>query len=262
MSNTITIIIPVHELNEVTEPLFKEALLSVKNQKIAPEEVLVVVPTASGLMEKSFKLAEEVGLKINVAENNGDTNFATQMNHGVDQTTTSHFLFLEFDDTLSEIWVDNAKKYLAAYPEVDMFLPIVANFNSKQEIMGLTNEPVWANEFSDKLGFLDTETLLRYNDFNFDGMVMSVAKYKEFGKIKETMKMVFPLEFMLRVTELGGSIMVVPKVGYNHMVLRDGSIFTTVKSEMSADEQRWWLSLAKKEYFHVTDRKIIYDKSE
>jgi hypothetical protein len=258
MSNTITIIIPVHELNEVTEPKFTEALNSIKNQKVAPEKVLVVVPTNSGLMEKVFNISESIGLKVNVAENSGKTDFCSQLNFGVNQTRTSHFMMLEYDDTLTEIWVDNAKKYIDAH-KVDMFLPIVMNFDENNAPLGFTNEPVWANEFSDKLGFLDTETLLRYNDFNFDGMVMSVSAYKEYGQLKPSLKLVFPLEFMLRVNELGGNIMVIPKVGYNHKLNREGSLFATYKKDMTADEQRWWLALAKKEYFHVTDRNITYD---
>lgn len=262
MSNTITIIIPVHELNEVTEPKLKDALNSIKNQKVAPEKVLIVVPTNSGLMEKAFKISEELGLKINVAENSGKTDFCSQMNFGVNQTRTSHFMMLEFDDTLNDIWVDNAKKYLASNLKVDMFLPIVMNFDDNNTPLGFTNEPVWANEFSDKLGHIDTETLLRYNDFNFDGMVMSVEKYKEYGQLKASMELVFPLEFMLRVTELGGSIMVIPKVGYNHKINREGSLFSTYKKDMTADEQRWWLALAKKEYFHVNDRNIKYERED
>jgi hypothetical protein len=263
MSNTITVIIPVHELNEVTEPKFKEALVSIKNQTIAPEGVLVVVPTNSGLMEKSFEISKSVGLEISVAENSGDTDFASQMNHGVSEISTSHFMFLEYDDTLTDIWVKNAKEYLKAYAkDIDMFLPVIANVNDEGQVLGLTNEPVWANEFSDKLGELDNETLIRYNDFNFDGMVMSVEKYNEIGGLKPSMKLVFPLEFMLRAIEMDGRIMVIPKVGYKHHIQREGSLFDTFKKTLSVDEQRWWLALAKKEYFHTKDRKITYEKED
>jgi hypothetical protein len=260
MSKGITIVIPVHKLDKSTEALFVECLKSVKNQKTAPEGVMVVVPTDSGLMEKSFKLAKKVGLEITVTENDGSTDFCSQLNKGVDEVTTSHFMLLEFDDTLTEIWVDNAKTYMEAYDKVDVFLPIIMNHNKDGEALGFTNEPVWANEFSDKLGELDTETLLRYNDFNFDGMVMSVEKYKECGGLKSSMKMTFILEFLLRVTELKYGVMVIPKLGYNHYLLRDESLLSEVRENMSIDEQRWWLSLAKKEYFHTKDRGITYEK--
>lgn len=261
MSNTITVIIPVHELNVVTEQKFKDALISVKEQTVAPEKVLVVVPTGSGLMEKAFEIAKSIELEINVAENDGDTDFSSQMNFGVNEIETSHFMFLEYDDVLTEIWVKNVKTYITSYGEgVEMFLPIIANTNDTDQVIGLTNEPVWANEFSDKMGVLDNETLLRYNDFNFDGMVMSKGAYQEVGGLKPSMKLVFPLEFMLRVTELEKAIMVVPKIGYKHRIKREGSLFSTLKDTLSIDEQRWWLALAKKEYFHTKDRKITYEQ--
>ena len=31
------------------------------------------------------------------------------------------------------------------------------------------------------------------------------------------------------------------------------------KDELSPDEARWWLSSAKKEYFHIKDREISYN---
>ncbi len=43
---------------------------------------------------------------------------------------------------------------------------------------------------------------------------------------------------------------------------RVGSLFHNYREELSPDEARWWMSLAKKEYFHQDDRKITYAKEE
>lgn len=261
MSNTkITVIIPVHELDDKTKPLLKKALESVVAQKVAPEGVVVVGPKE--IKEALAEVTEGLELKVKHVINKGKTDFSSQLNLGVEKMTTSHFTLLELDDELLPIWIDNAKKYLEAYPEVDMFLPIVINTDTEGNFQGFMNEPVWASEFSDKMGELDTECLLAYTNFNFDGMVMSGEKYIEFGSLKPSMKLTFPYEFMLRVTHHTGKIMVIPKFGYKHANLREDSLFDLYKKNMSLDEQRWWLALAKKEYFHTNDRKITYEREE
>jgi hypothetical protein len=50
-------------------------------------------------------------------------------------------------------------------------MPIVIDVN-ENNVVGLTNEAVWANSFSDELGILDNSALLNYQGFNIDGMVM------------------------------------------------------------------------------------------
>ena len=47
------------------------------------------------------------------------------MNHAVSKVKTDWFTFVEVDDEMSKIWVKNFLKYKKAYPEVDLFLPIV-----------------------------------------------------------------------------------------------------------------------------------------
>jgi hypothetical protein len=257
--NKITVIIPVHELNDKTSGLFKKALESVKNQKVQPEKVMVVAKRDGSLIVSIEKIAEEAGVSIDIVPNSGKTDFASQMNLGIDKLETSHFCMLEFDDELSPIWIENAYKYMGYYPEVDMFLPIVVEMNHEGRLLGFTNEPVWANEFSDTMGELDFGTLARYSNFNFDGMVMSREKYMEFGGLKPSIKMAFPLEFLLRVTNFSGRVMVIPKFGYKHTNGREESLFETCKNELSMDERRWWLSTAKKEYLHTNDRDLKYE---
>lgn len=263
MSNkNITVVIPVHELNEDTTATLRRAVDSVVNQKVHPEVLMIVGPESvkadydtaiSGLV-----LPKDMELTFVV--NPGDTDFASQMNYAAEKLTTSHLCLLEYDDELTPIWIDNVKKYMAEHTQIDMFLPIIVDLTAKGEYIGFSNEPVWANEFSEKLGEIDNATTLRYSNFNIDGMVISKEKYQEFGGLKPSMKLVFPYEFLLRVTNFSGRVMVIPKLGYKHAVMREGSLFDTYAKDMSADERRWWVALAKKEYFHTNDRKIKYEE--
>jgi hypothetical protein len=260
MSNkTITVIIPVHKLTKATTELFKKAIESVNNQKVKPEELMIVTP------KKTAKKINEIlggmeSMTVNIVENPGATDFASQINLGVEKLNTTHFSLLEYDDEFSPIWLDNVHKYLKAHPDKDMYLPIIVDMSEEGKFIGFTNEPVWANEFSEVMGEIDNATLLRYNNFNFDGMVMSKEKYQEFGGLKPSMKLTFPYEFLLRVTNFAGKIMVIPKFGYKHVAARKGSLFEGYQESMTMDERRWWLATAKKEYFHVNDREITYEK--
>jgi hypothetical protein len=112
------------------------------------------------------------------------------------------------------------------------------------------------------MGVLDNAALLRYQNFNMDGMAMLKEAYQEFGGLKESMKLSFISEFLLRFTFNSCKVMIIPKLGYKHLNDREGSLFNSYKKELTPDESRWWLSLAKKEYFHVNDRNILYEKTE
>jgi hypothetical protein len=258
MSNkTLTVIIPVHQLNEVTTDTLKRALESIEKQKVKPDAVMIVAPKELNTQLTNILSLQD--MEVRVVYNTGNTNFAGQINYGVQQMETTHFTVLEFDDEFTPIYVDNIKKYLRLHPEMDMFLPIIVDVTPQGDYLGFTNEPVWANEFSEKLGEIDNATVLKYSNFSIDGMVMSKEKYEEFGGLKESMELVFPYEFLLRVTNFSGRVMVIPKLGYKHVSMREGGLFHSYSNEMTADERRWWLALAKKEYFHVNDRQIKYE---
>lgn len=259
----ITVIIPVHDITESTEGLFSKAITSVAEQHEKPDVLMIVAPSGSETLTwlKSFDYGDLKDLVV-FAENDGETDFSSQMNYGVSQLTTKWFSLLEYDDTFSPIWIKNAAKYKSVYTDVDMFLPMVVEVNENEEFIGLTNEAVWASQFSDEMGILDNTALLAYQNFNFDGMVMCKETYEEFGGLKPSMKLTFIYEFLLRMTQNSARIMVIPKFGYKHVNQRSGSLFSDYKNELTPDEARWWMSLAKKEYHHIQDRGITYDKGE
>ena len=47
MNTNITVILPVHQLDEQTKPLFDNAVKSVQEQLVMPDELLIVVPKDS-----------------------------------------------------------------------------------------------------------------------------------------------------------------------------------------------------------------------
>ena len=58
--------------------------------------------------------------------------------------------------------------------------------------------------------------------------------------------------------------MTIPRIGYKHTNMREGSVFWNYKfgdDRMTDDEVSFWLESAKKEHFFINDRNIKYELS-
>lgn len=257
----ITIIMPIYNLDGDEKIAFNNAIKSVENQLTQPEEILLVVgkedKSRNYLSNFDFGSLKEI---IKIIINEGNTDFCTQMNLGVNHVKTEYFTWLSQNDELSKIWIKNGVEYIKAYPNVSVFLPLIIDVNPEGGFIGLSNEVVWANQFSDELGYLDENSLLTYQSFNTSGMIMKTDVYKECGGFKSKIIGVFGYEFLLRLTRLNYVIMTLPKFGYKHTMGRPGSIIQTCKETMAPDEIKWWVAQAKKEYYYNYDRAITYQQ--
>jgi glycosyltransferase involved in cell wall biosynthesis len=262
VKTNISVIIPVHELNNETEINFlKTAVTSVEEQEVKPDEILIVVPKGSKAEEtvKSLGLGKTKTF-VKVLSNPGKTDFSSQMNYGVSKSKNEWFSLLEFDDEYNLKWFKNVIEYREAHEDIEIFMPIIIDVNEEGNgFMGLTNEAVWANSFSDELGILDNNALLSFQNFNIDGLTMRKDTFENNGGLKSNLKLTFTYEFLLRLTFNGAKTMVIPKYGYKHVNQREGSLFASYKDVMNPVEANWWLSQAKKEYFHSTDRELNYE---
>ncbi len=256
----ISVILPVHELDEATKPMLANAIKSVETQTVLPDELLIIVPSKSDVIEhvKSLNL-DTTKLNVRIVENSGETDFASQVNLGVKEAKCDWVSFLEYDDEYSNIWFKNVVEYRKAHTNVGLFMPIIVDVDAKGGFIGFTNEAVWANSFSDELGVLDLNALLAYQNFNIDGIVIKKENFEAHGGFKPSIKLTFIYEFLLRMTFNDVRIMAIPKFGYKHVNQRPNSLFSTYKQSMDPVETRWWLSHAKKEYYFDKDRKITYD---
>jgi hypothetical protein len=90
-------------------------------------------------------------------------------------------------------------------------------------------------------------------------MVIRKSVYDEFGGFKPRIRLTFIYEFLLRMTFKDVKVMVIPRFGYKHVNQRAGSLFASYKETLDPAEARWWLSQAKKEYYHKADRAITYE---
>jgi hypothetical protein len=54
----------------------------------------------------------------------------------------------------------------------------------------------------------------------------------------------------------------IPKIGYKHTNLREGSIFWNYKNgdeSLTQEEVKFWIELSKKEYYFIQDRQIKFE---
>ena len=254
----ITIIIPIHTIENDEINLLKTALDSVKDQKVKPEELLIVCPET---IKKDIDKVDFGDLNKRILVNeSGSYDFATQINIAVDSCESDYFCILEVDDEISSIWLEQVKKYMKEHEDVDIFLPLITNVDSSNKFIGWSNEPVWAMSFTEEIGILDLDALLQYPNFNIDGMVMSKEFFQDIGGLKKNIKLTFVYEFLLRSVFMDARIMTIPKVGYKHINMREGSLFYNYKNHpdylISGEEGKFWLESAKKEYFFTEDREI------
>jgi len=258
--NDISVILPIHKLDDSTKLLLNNAINSVKDQTVRPDELVIVVPKNSDASSyvKSFDFGDYKD-SVSIVENDGNTDFSSQTNFGISKAKSEWVSILEYDDEYAKIWFKNVIEYRKAYENVDIFMPIIVDVDDKQSFIGFTNEAVWANSFSEELGILDNNALLAYQNFNIDGIVLRKSIIENFGGFKSNIKLTFPYEFLLRMTFQAAKIMVIPKFGYKHVNQRAGSLFASYKETLDGSESRYWLGQAKKEYYHKKDREITYE---
>jgi GT2 family glycosyltransferase len=263
--NTISIILPIKSGKAIGfEDFFDKCIQSVKNQKEYVNE-LIIVHGDEDLLKNHLTSYNFEGLNVIFETWSDQPNFAKQVNHGVDIATSNWCSILEFDDEYSNIWFKNALNYMDIYKDVHAFLPIVVDVDEKLVFAGFTNEATFAANISSDIGILTNETLQTFQNFQTSGMVFKKEKYQEIGGMKSNLKLTFGYELFLRLTHNSAKIMTIPRIGYKHMNLREGSIFWNYKNgenKMNQDEARFWIETAKKEYLFSTEREINYEPQE
>ena len=261
---SLTVILPLKSSkNKDFEDYFNKAISSLKNQKVGFEELLIVHSTEETL-NNFLNNYDFENLPVKKLLWEDTPNFVKQVNYGVENSVGNWISILEFDDEYSNIWFDNVIKYSESYPDVQMFLPVVVETDEKGGFAGFTNEATFAANFSQELGFLTNDTLQDYQNFQTSGAVIKKSVFEDYGGMKPSIKLTFVYEFLLRLTYNSVSIMTIPRLGYKHTNMREGSLFWNYKfgeEKMVENEVRFWIQTAKQEYFFTDDRVIKYEDS-
>ena len=254
----ITVILPVHNLDGDYKEMLTNAVESVEEFH---NDVKLSIVCPSSLIGELKDLSQK--LEIKILSHNNATDFCSQVNYGIEKCDTEWFSILEIDDEYKPIWLKSINEYTKEYTDVDVFLPIVRDINEEGKFVSFTNESTWAYGFTEKQGYLDNEVLLDYQNYQISGGLYRTQVIKENGSLKENIKLTFGYEFLLRLTHNGVKIMSVPRIGYQHLNFREGSLFWNYKNEesikLSESEAKFWLETAKKEFFFKNKRDVIYE---
>jgi hypothetical protein len=246
----IKIIVPVHEYSEDVKKMMEAAIQSV------PEGFDVVISTTKSLEEAIAK-----DFKNDIVAKGDNGCFCELVNQAVGGT--KWFSVLEFDDAYTTIWGENVKKYLDFMPEISVLLSLEDIYDYQNgKYIGFGNEAPWASSFSDELGYIDKGCLENYFNFFLTGGVFNTDDWNEVGGLKPSIKLTFWYEFLLRLTNKGKKVFVMPKVGYVHMLGREGSLMEQYREQMDSDESKFWFDTAKQEYFYKDDRNKTYTKKQ
>ena len=249
----ITIIIPIHKLDDETEKLLKKSVESVKlNREYYKNGELKVLYVVSEDVSK--EKIENLIDNSTILVNDGKTDFCSQINFAVDHVDTEFFSILEFDDEYNKKWFKMANEYHLSNEDVSVFLPINVQFDQEMTHWAYGNEMVLASSFSNEIGMIDFECLENCFTFNLTGGIFNTEDFKNVGKFKPSIKVAFNYEFLLRATNKTLKVMVVPKEGYKHMIARKGSLTEEYNKELDNEEMGKYFELAKKEYEYTEDR--------
>ena len=263
--NTISVVLPLKTRTAYDfESFFDKSIESLKNQKDEFDE-LVIVHCDESQLESYLNEFDFGDINVKFEKWTEEPNYAKQVNRGVEVSSSDWVSLLEFDDEYSKIWFRNSKKYMDIYKDVDAFLPIVVDVDDKAVFAGFTNEATFAANITNEIGILSNEILQNFQNFQISGMIISKERFLSVGGLKSNIKLTFGYEFFLRLTHNSSRIMTIPKIGYKHMNLRLGSLFWNYKNSddrLSADEVKFWIDSAKKEYFYNVEREINYEYQE
>ena len=261
----VSVILPINSSKQRDfDILFERAVKSLQIQLTDINELVIVHTDEDGLKSK-LEGYNYSGITVNFIENKGDFDFSSQVNLGVKNAKSKWVSILEFDDEYSSIWFKNVNRFVNAYPEVDAFLPLVVDTDEKGMFVGFTNEATFAASLNSEIGYLTNDVLMAYQNFQSSGMVIKKDTYLENGGFKSSMRLTFVYEFLLRLTYNSVNIMTIPRIGYKHMNLREGSIFWNYKNgneKISDKEVSFWIESAKKEHFFTSDRNIKFEPEQ
>jgi hypothetical protein len=259
----ITVIIPVHKFDEEIAGLLDKAITSVENQKDITEKPKTLIISPNDISEDIYNKFKDRIVTFCILGIDENTNYQSMVNNAIQYVESDYFSVLEFDDEYSAAFFKNAEKYIKAYSNVDIFLPIMIEVNAANEGIKLTNETVWAQNFvgeNGEMGYLNINSLKQYTDFKLSGAIIKKSEFINIGKYKTKIEITFGYELLLRALNNACKIYTIPKIGYKHFATRIGSMFDVYSKITSPEERKFWFDTAIKEAMFVSDRDINITK--
>lgn len=268
MKNKLTIIIPVHTIDDSVYSYLEKSLGSLLNQKKESENInaVVVIPAEHIIAINKFiadKFPKQKSITI-LVNSTGDYSFQSQINFAAENITSEYFTILEFDDELANTYSKTFDNYVNKdnqFKNIDILMPIIVEVDKDGNAFKLTNNLIWSKQLAGttgKMGYLNIDALKEHSDFKISGSIIKRETFLVIGGLKKNIKLSFTLEFLLRLINFGYVAYNIPKTLYLHVDGRDNSLFEEYKKLLSLDERKFWFETAYKEYFFQNDRFVQY----
>ena len=255
-------------LSELKDILEAPKVKRTKNKKDSGEEEITILEGKN----KVNYIIEETPSDTYSKIFNESVNYAKINNY-------EWFSILESDDNLTKNWLTYLNIYAKEKSEFDVLVPL-AKQTAPLGFIGFMNEASWVDGFAEVAGIFDLNLLLRFNCINISGCAFktnSIINYSEekdgfYKPMKESMKVNYSYEFLLRMIYNDLKFFTIPRLGYDCKVNRQVEKYDYFSSKLPADlvqkspeyggitvdEFKFWNDLAKKEYFFDNDRNKIY----
>lgn len=266
----LTVIIPLHkfddEVRKECEQSFKALKETIETYSHGTVETMVVAPK-SVISDEGFNgFVKECGIDVKAVENDGETDFCSQVNKAVDEVKTDHFTIMEYDDEYTPKWFNMAHDCFKGNEDKSVMLPVNAYHDSKGgnwqygNTMALSPAFITDNaDDTDPLGVINKYRISGVSAFNLTGAIFRTQDFISAGKYKPSIQIAFNYELLLRMTNKGMKAIVAPKEGYIHVIGRPGSLTDTYMREYSDEDIRKWHELAERESRHDEDRGLGID---
>lgn len=260
--NNLTILIPIATPEDhINVDLLSRMFESLSNQD--DKESTILIATFEKLKKKIVNLnSYNLNLEFLVLPAELESlypNYTEVVNFAVHSISTPYFSVLQYDDVLNNTYTKFFKQYAKSYPTVSVFLPISLEFENGQFVRS-ANEAVWNIEYTQKQGYLDFETLKKAAIFSFVGGIYKTDEFIANNGFKHSIKKYFEYEYFLRILYKLSEVMVIPRFMVSHTVNREKSL-TAYYANLDALETKFYLDVAKKEYYFEEDRNIEYKAS-
>lgn len=266
MSNKITVIVPIHILEEYEFNLLTHAINSLNSQKSTNFKVIFVVSEQVELQK--LKIQELCKFEHIFEVNSESDSYQQQINHAVlNVVDTEYFTVLQFDDAALPNWIARLEDYINLHPEEGVLMGIphenMMKADGTLEFMGYSNRIAWQK--SSNFGFIEMETLkdaVRATNiiasvagFSLAGAAYKTEMFVQAGGLKKGLEFFFDYEFLMRVKQLGYKLYVIPKTMYISVFGRKGSITDDMQALEGAERYKW-LMAAHSEYLFTYDRML------
>lgn len=253
----VSYIIPLHVFDDSVKTMLPNAITSIKDTKTKEFVILFVGP--KDVLDQVVPIAEEAKLvksQVKYIENDGDTDFFSQVNKAALKCTTKFFCIVEYDDAIMEYWPAVFERYEKT-TSASVMLSIIELVENGQWV-SWGNEMAWNGAFANDIGKIDLDCLEKYMDFNVTGAFINTEDFIKTGMLKPSLKFAAWYEFLLRACHNGLTVYVAPKLCYSHTINREGSFMLETTKSVSKEEGAWLIETAKQEYFFKEDRKKVW----